>query len=419
MALQACGLNYKTAPVALRELFAFDAPRSQDLLRSLVKQSAINGAVLLSTCNRTEVYLDADTDQAFNVTAWLAQQVDQPLQTVSQHFYTLENEILVQHLLRVASGLDSMVLGEPQIFGQLKSAYALAEQTGVLSHALKQLFPAIFSGGKHIRTETNLGKCPVSVAYMAVKLIKAAFDDLSTCRVLLIGSGEMMELVATHLQAQAVSNITIVGRRHAIAETLARSFNAQARAFAELPDVIFQSDIIISATASPTPIIDRAMLAPILAQRTHRPLFIADLAVPRDVSADIAQLDAVSLYNIDDLQQIVQSNISGRAAAVEQAEAMIALHADNFYRRQRVAESAHVISQYRDTIDSFREAELLKATRLLNNGHAPEAVLRQFSYAFMNKVLHGPTAKLRDFASEDRHHALTLMKEFFETESSK
>tara|TARA_B100001093_G_C26852513_1_gene1025767 strand:- start:946 stop:2229 length:1284 start_codon:yes stop_codon:yes gene_type:complete len=408
--LQACGLNHKTAPVALRECFAFDESRSQKLLKALTQRSGVNGAVLLSTCNRTEVYVDAS--ELIDLPVWLADQGEQSYASVSEHFYTYIDDALVRHLMRVASGLDSMVLGESQILGQMKAAYASAECVGSVSYALKQLFPAVFSGCKEIRSNTNLGKCPVSVAYMAVKLIKEQFNDLSQCRVLLLGNGDMMELVATHLQSHAVKAMTVIGRRLNAAETLAKTFNAQAMPFSALREALLVSDIVICATSSRYPIITRSMVESVMSTRGDLPIFIADLAVPRDVSPEVSQFTNVHLYNIDDLQSIVQNNLSSREAAIDQVEAMIALHADNFQRRQRVADCADLITQFRDGVDTIRDIELSKAIALLEKGHPPETVLKQFSHAFVNKLLHQPTSKLREFASQNRAGALSVMKEF-------
>ena len=410
--LQACGLNYKTAPVELREHFAFDQTRSNALMQSLMAQPVVDGAVLLSTCNRTEVY--ADVSAPLDLSSWLKEQGDTHLPNLHEHLYALDGDELVRHLMRVASGLDSMVLGEPQILGQMKAAYAAADGAGYVSHSLKQLFPAVFSSCKHIRRSTNLGKCPVSVAYMAIKLIKAQFSDLSQCRVLLVGSGDMMELVATHLQGQSVAAMTVAGRHYDSAATFAASFQAQATTLDAIPEALIHADIMICATASAQPLVDVAMLAPVMTQRANRPLFIADLAVPRDVASEAADLPGVHLHNIDDLQSIVQKNMVGREAAVEQAEAMIALHAENYQRQLSVVDNADLISHYRQRVDDVRKSELQKAMELLHKGQDPEVVLHQFSHAFTKKLLHQPTRKLREFASQKMTSALLVMKEFLE-----
>ena len=412
MVLQACGLNYKTAPVELREHFAFDQARSNELMQALLAQPVVDGVVLLSTCNRTEVYVDVS--QPIDLAEWVESQGDLQLPRMNEHLYTLEGDDLVRHLMRVASGLDSMVLGEPQILGQMKAAYTKADQAGYVSPALRQLFPAVFSSCKHIRRATHLGKCPVSVAYMAIKLIKEQFEDLSQCRVLLIGSGHMMELVATHLQGQSVKQITVAGRHYESVQAFAASFQAQAIPIMELSGALAQTDIMICATASRQPIVNAAMLAPIIQQRMHSPIFIADLAVPRDVSEDVDHLQGVHLYNIDDLQGIVEKNIKGREAAVEQAESMVALHAENYQRQLRLLSHSDLITQYRQRVDEMRENELQKALRLLDKGHDAEAVLRQFSQAFTKKLLHQPTRKLREFVSQEMVGALRVMKEFLE-----
>lgn len=412
MVLQACGLNYKTAPVELREHFAFDEARSNQLMQALMTQSAVNGVVLLSTCNRTEVYVDAR--QPIDLAEWVASLGGFQLPVLNEHLYTLVDDALVRHLMRVASGIDSMVLGESQILGQMKAAYAAADKAGYVSASLKQLFPAVFSSCKHIRRSTHLGKCPVSVAYMAIKLIKAQFEDLSPCRVLLVGSGHMMELVATHLQGQSVKQITVAGRHRKSAQAFAASFQAQAISMRELPDALAQTDITICATASRQPIVNAAMLEPIMQHRVNRPMFIADLAVPRDVSEDVGDFPGVHLYNIDDLQGIVENNIKGREAAVEQAESMIALHAENYQRQLHVLNHSDLITQYRQRVDDIRENELQKALSLLSKGHDPEAVLRQFSQSFTKKLLHQPTRKLREFASQEMLDALRVMKQFLE-----
>ena len=412
MVLHACGLNYKTAPVDLREQFAFTAESSEGVLQTLLDQPAVSGAVLLSTCNRTEVYVDAL--EPIDISTWLAQQGEMSVESLQPHLYTLHGSEMVRHLMRVASGIDSMVVGEPQILGQMKAAFAMADSAGYASGHLKHLFPAVFSACKHIRHATNLGKCPVSVAYIVVKLIKQLFADLSQCRVLLVGSGDIMELVATHLKGQSVSHIAVASRRVETAQPLAESLHGHAITIGDVPAYMAQADIVVCATASQLPIIGKGMIERIMAKRDNQPLFIADLAVPRDVEPEVATLSGVSLYNIDDLQQVAQQGIATRQDAILQAEKMIELHAANYQRNANVINSAQMISSYRKRIDDVRDHELQKAMKMLESGHSPKVVLGEFAHAFTNKVLHQPTKKLREFASLEMAGTLSLVKEFFE-----
>ena len=386
--------------MALRELFAFDAPRSQDLLRSLVKQSAINGAVLLSTCNRTEVYLDADIDQAFDVTAWLAQQVDQPLQTVSQHFYTLENERLVQHLLRVASGLDSMVLGEPQIFGQMKAAFAVAQEAGAVGFHLNLIFPEAFRIAKKVRTDTAIGENPVSVAYAAVDLARQIFRDMEQSTALLLGAGETIELVARHLRDAGLGKLIIANRTLERAEQLASQFDAEAILLADVTERLPDADIVISSTGSQLPILGKGAVEEAVKARRWRPVLMIDLAVPRDIEPQVLEIPDIYLYTVDDMREVIEENLRLRASEASKADEIVAFGIAALKDALLERQSADVVKTYRDSALALQQSELEKALRMLEKGADPEEVLSRLARDLTNKLIHAPTAGLRQLAKE-------------------
>ncbi|OGT49420.1 MAG: glutamyl-tRNA reductase [Gammaproteobacteria bacterium RIFCSPHIGHO2_12_FULL_38_11] len=406
------GINHHSAPISIREKLAFDPTQLPEVLKNLVQQPAVNEAVILSTCNRTEIYTNATDPAALHL--WLAHQKTFFDHDFYQHCYTHHDINAVRHIMRVASGLDSMVLGEPQVLGQMKQAWHIAQSAGTIGNQLKYLFPAVFSTSKQIRTETGIGAHSVSIAYAITQITKRIYERLTSCRVLLIGAGETIELVAAHLQGLGVKKIVVANRTVEKIQVLVDTLQVHAIRIQDIPSYLKESDIVISATASQLPILGKGMIESALKYKKNRPLLLIDLAVPRDIEPEIAQLDRVYLYNIDDLQTIITQNLKSRAEASKQAESMIDLQASLFFQKMRVFHARHIITEYRQRLEKIREEEQNKALMQLQQGHDPRIVLQQFSHQLVNKIMHHPTVRLREAASDEQCDTLRVMKTFFE-----
>jgi glutamyl-tRNA reductase len=317
-------------------------------------------------------------------------------------------------MMRVASGLDSMILGEPQVLGQIKQAYFSAEKAGAVGTLFKQLFPAVFATSKLIRTTTEIGAHPVSLSYAITQLSKTIFDAPSHCEVLLIGAGETITLIATHLQSIGVKKITIASRTIEKSRCIAAQVKAECIHMSDIPATLKNSDIVITATASQLPIVGKGMIESATKDR-KKPMLLVDLAVPRDIEPQVATLDHVHLYNIDDLQSSIANNLSTRQFAAEQAETIIESHVALFQKKMRVFQMRHVITQYRDQLEKLRETEYKKAVKQLQRGIDPQIVLNEFGQQLINKIMHHPTVKMREAASADQCVALQQIKSFFET----
>jgi len=400
------GLNHKSAPIQIRERFALDHSRAQTVLRQLIQQPAINEAVVIATCNRTEIVTHS-TDP------------NSPLRCLQHYFndelgdftYTLQGIHSVRHLMRVTAGLDSMLLGEPQIGGQVKSAYRLARETGTVGCHLNQLFPAAFATCKQVRSQTLLGKNPVSLAYVSTHLIKQIFTSIHQCQVLLVGAGNTIELVAAHLHRQQVASMTIANRTVAHAEEIANLFQAAIIPITQINEFLAKVDVVICAAASPLPLLGKGMVETALKQNKRRPLLMIDLGMPRNIEPEVSDLEDVYLYNVDDLQTIITQNLKHREIAAEQAEALIALQADHYMRQLRILEVKDLICRYRERLYTLRDEELERALRWHNQGKPMEQVLRQFADSLLNKVMHAPTVKIRDAAYHEQLEQLLIMKE--------
>ncbi len=411
MAILAYGINHKTAPIAIREQIAFNPEQTVTALQSLQQKPAVNEAVILSTCNRTEIYSAIDDIELLQ--NWMSQHHSLNSTDIAPFSYHFKGIHAVQHLMRVASGLDSMVLGEKQILGQIKKAYALACDTGMVGKKFKHLFPTVFAASKLIRNQTAIDKSPVSIAYGIVQLAKRIFSSLHRCQILLVGTGEIMELVATHLSSHAVKKIIVANRTVEKARSFANSLNADAIRIGDIPQHLAKTDIVISATASQLPIIGKGLIESTLKQQKHRPLLMIDLAIPRDIEPEVDELDDVYLYNIDDLQDIISQNQKNREDAAKQAEALIEIQALNYMRQCRVLDAGKIIQSYRSQLESMRDQELAKALKQIHNGQDPEAALHLLAHNLVNKVMHKPTVKLRDAAYNEQLDMLMLAQEIF------
>ena len=396
MSLFALGLNHHTAPLAVRERVVFHVERLGDALIQL-KGAFSREAAILSTCNRTELYVAGDerADQAPNLRQWLAQYHRLEPAELQPYLYTLPSEQAVRHAFRVASGLDSMVLGEPQILGQMKDAARAAESAGTLGTVLHKLFQRSFAVAKEVRSTTRVGAASVSMAAAAVKLAARIFPSLKDQAVLFIGAGEMIELCATHFAAQAPARIDVANRTVERGERLASRFNGRAIELRALPEQLHEYDIVVSCTASSLPILGKGLVERAVRARRHRPIFMVDLAVPRDIEPEVAELDDVFLYTVDDLGTIVSENLDSRRSAVEQAEAIIDTQVGQFMRWMQVRETVPLIRQLREHAEETRRQELDRALKALARGEDPAAVMEALSQGLTNKLLHAPTQALK------------------------
>jgi glutamyl-tRNA reductase len=411
MQLFAFGINHLTAPLVVREQIAFNIDAMEPALRDLVGQGAAKEATILSTCNRTEVY--CSTHKPAQIINWLASYHELQPREIEPYLYTLPHEQAVKHAFRVASGLDSMVLGEPQILGQMKQAVRYAEQAGTLGFLLHKLFQRTFSVAKDVRTQTEIGSNLISMAAAAVKLAERIFPSIAEQSVLLIGAGEMIELNAVHFAAKLPKHITVANRTLERAQVLARRISGHAITLSELPEQLAQHDIIVTSTASPLPILGKGMVERALKARKHRPLFIVDLAVPRDVEAEVAELDDVFLYTIDDLAEVVRDGLDARQGAVKEAEVIINSGVVDFIHWMESREVVPTIRALRDHAERQRRHEMEKALRLLTKGEEPEKVLESLSNALTNKFLHAPTHALNHVQVEEREAFLDMVHRIY------
>ena len=411
MRLFALGINHHTAPLAVREQVVFQPERVNDALNHLVHGRGVGEAAILSTCNRTELYCATNDPQA--ATDWLAEYHRLPLQSISPYLYTLPQRDAVRHMFRVASGLDSMVLGEPQILGQMKQAARAAEEAGTLGALLHKLFQRTFAVAKEVRSTTAIGANIVSMAAAAVHLSERIFGRISDQRVLFIGAGEMIELSAAHFASGRPRQITIANRTIERGLALARRFGGDAVSLDEVAGHLPRYDIVVSCTASPLPIIGLGMVERAIRARRHRPIVMVDLAVPRDVEAEVADLDDVFLYSLDDLAQIVESGLESRQAAVVEAEQIIDTRVDCFLHWIASRDAVPTIRALRDNAERVRRHEVERAVKLLSRGEDPQRVIEALSHGLTNKFLHGPTHVLSSTEGAARNDLASLLGRLF------
>ncbi|MHB1946498.1 MAG: glutamyl-tRNA reductase [Gammaproteobacteria bacterium] len=408
MPIIACGINHKTAPVGLREKVVFQPEKLALYLQDLIANESIREAVLLSTCNRSELY--CDTDDASKVWAWFCRQHQVSPEELHPAWYCYYEQTAIEHIMRVACGLDSMILGEPQILGQMKNAFSESCAAGSVGPQFNRLFQQVFSVAKEVRTNTSIGACPVSIASAAINLVKQVFPQpLNQATVLLIGAGDTIQLVLRHLQSQTLNKLIVANRSRENAITLAEKYSGEGIAFSELSEALKNADIVISATGSPVPIVTHAMLAP-----RDKPIFIVDIAVPRDVEPAVTQLQNVLLYSIDDLKNIIQTNMRGREHAAEKAQQVIKQRTHEFMAwLESIDQVAITIRAYRKQIEDLCDTELSKALRQMQRGDDPVQVLASFAHALTNKLLHNPSVQLRQAGVEGRFELLQLAQQLF------
>jgi glutamyl-tRNA reductase len=412
MNLIALGINHNSAAVEVRERVAFAPEQVNEALVDACDVAGVEEVVILSTCNRTEVYAilpeGARTgEKAVELIDWLANYHHLSARELHQFAYIHEDAQAMRHLVQVASGLDSMVLGEPQIFGQLKSAFAVASEAGTVGGEFTRLFPRVFSIAKRVRTDTAIGENPVSVAYAAVDLAGHIFSDLTRCNALLVGAGETIELVARHLVGAGVREIVIANRTLGRARELAQKFGADAVLLSEIPMQLENADIVITSTASQLPILGKGAVEQALKVRKHRPFLMIDIAVPRDIESQVGELNDVYLYTVDDLREIVDQNLRSRSSEARKADTIIDDGVLQYTEEVRSLAAVDTVKEYRMMAEQLREQELQRAQRALARGDDPRQILAQLSRAITNKLIHAPTAGLKQASIDGRQDIIS------------
>ncbi|HEX9810788.1 MAG TPA: glutamyl-tRNA reductase [Burkholderiales bacterium] len=395
MRLLALGINHQTAPLELRERAVFNPDQLAGALHDVKERGIAGEATILSTCNRTELYCRTENDNGSDIVEWLCRYRQLSVEEIRGSLYTYPDQEAVKHAFRVAAGLDSMVLGEPQILGQMKEAFATAHKAGVTGKLLNRLFQQTFAVAKQVRTDTAIGASPVSVASASVLLARRLYSDLARQTVLLIGAGDTIELCARHLKEHGIGHLIVANRTMERARLLADQIGAEAISLAEMPTRLADADIVISSTASQLPILGKGAVESALKARRHRPMLLVDLAVPRDVEAEVAEIEDIYLYAIDDLKDIVQESVQSRVAAAHEAEKIIDTRVVDFMRWLKALDAVPTIRALRESADAIREAELRRAHQKLARGEDPARVLDQLARALTNKFTHAPSDTLR------------------------
>ena len=411
MAVWTLGLNHKTAPIDLRERFAFASERLDQSLKGLRQSFTTHKEVaILSTCNRTEIYCAGEEVQIPQTLSWLADAGKTQVDVLARHTYRFEGDASARHAFRVASGLDSMVLGESQILGQLKEAVRTASDSGALGTTLNQLFQRSFAVAKEVRSTTEIGAHSISMAAAAVRLAGRIFENIQETNILFVGAGEMIELCVAHFAAKSPKTITIANRSAERADLLAQVHGGRSISLADLPKRLHEFDIVISCTASTLPLIGLGAVKSALRTRKSKPIFMVDLAVPRDIEPDVQKLDDVYLYTVDDLADVVKAGKENRQAAVGQAEAIIETGVSGFMQWLSQRDAVPAIQQVQARAQQWREAELAKAKKLLAKNGDPEAALQALAHGLTQKMLHGALSALNSPVETERAAALDAVQ---------
>ena len=411
MSILAYGLNYRTAPLELRERVAFPEDSLGAALRDLQHDMpAIAEVAIVSTCNRTELYCAANSECADDLGSWLSQRRDVDLQELQGASYQYWDHDAARHSIRVAAGLDSQMLGEPQIMGQVKSAFALAQQHGTCGPELNLLSRMAIQTAKQVRTQTDIGRNPISVAYAAVSLAAQLFSDLPSKRALLLGAGETVALVGEHLRSKGVSDLTIANRTLANAQTLAATLGAKAIQLSDIAKELWTFDMVIASTGSTLPVLGKGAVEQAIRERKHRPIFMVDIAVPRDIEAGVGELPDVYLYTIDDLTQLVEVNKARRLQAANGAEDLVDQGIQDYQRERRIQQGQGLLQAYREQAQSVRDGELERALRSLAKGADAVATLQKMASTLTNKLIHPTTAAIRDASAEGRTDRLDFIQ---------
>jgi glutamyl-tRNA reductase len=415
MSLLTLGLNHATAPVDIRERVVFEPARLGGALTELQGLDGVREAAIISTCNRTEMYCALDSpERADDVTEWFHRWHGETRAEIEPCLYRHHDDDVVRHLLRVACGLDSMILGEPQIAGQLKDAYRAAQAHATVGPHLGKLFQHAFAVAKEVRTDTAIGANPVSVAFAAITLAKQIFGDLGGIKALLIGAGETIELAGRHLQGAGVNELLVANRDPERAIRLAQRHGGRGFGLSQLPEVLARADVVVSSTGSTLPILGKGAVEQALKRRRHRPVFMVDIAVPRDIEPEIGRLQDVFLYTVDDLHDVIADSVAARRQAAGEAEEIIEAQVANFRAWQRGLGAVSTIKALRGQGESIRQRSLAQAQRMLSNGRSPEEVLDFLAHTLTNRLLHNPTVGLRRAGRDERHAVIQAARELFD-----
>lgn len=411
MTIIALGINHKTASVELREKVAFSPEQLTEALHQLQHSSQFKESVIVSTCNRTEIYCSLESADPQALLGWLSDFHNIEQRDLTENVYVHMNQDAVNHLMRVACGLDSLVLGEPQILGQIKQAFSTAKQHHAIQPTFERLFQKTFSVAKQVRTETDIGASAVSVAYAAVNLAKHIYGQLDKTQVLLIGAGETIELVAKHLSQHNPKSITVANRTIERAQNLAKEVGGSVISLAQLPDALPSADIVISSTASTLPIIGKGVVEQALKKRRHKPMLFIDIAVPRDIESQVSELDAAYLYSVDDLQAIVNENLASREQAAIEAQQIIDVRTQEFSEWQRSLHSVDVIRQYRQSAQEIKNELVEKAINQLQSGKEADKIIIELANKLSNRLTHAPTRAIQEAAKEGDIDKLAQLKQ--------
>lgn len=413
MFLTVLGINHHTAPVELRGKVAFPPEQIDSALADLCSLDIVEEAVILSTCNRTEVYCASPEDNAAAISDWLCDYHKLDPRLLKPHLYSYSDSTAVRHILRVAAGLDSVVLGEPQILGQMKAAYQQSADQKWVDTQLNRLFQNTFAVAKQIRTDTAIGASPVSVAFAAVSLARQIFGNLKDNTALLIGAGETIELAARHLHEQGIGQIVIANRTAERAHELAAQFNGYGISLDEIPTPLATADLVISSTGSPQALLNKKMVSAALAGRKHRPILMIDIAVPGDIAPDVGEIEDIYLYSVDDLEEVIKENLASRQKAALQAEEIIEVQVDRFMAWTRSLNAVPSIQTYREHASAIGEQEIIKARRMLASGKHPDDVIETLAHNIVNKLAHEPSVNLRRAAAEGKSGMLETVRALF------
>ncbi len=413
MNLLIIGINHTSAPVELREKVAFTPEQLEDALKDISTQAGLQEVAILSTCNRTEVIASGANIQPIRVTNWLADyhQID-PV-TLEHSIYRLNDNKAAHHAMRVACGLDSMVIGEPQILGQFKECFERARQFGTLGEELDHLSQTSFRVAKKVRTETTIGENSVSVASTSVTLAQQLFSDLSDCNILIIGAGETSELVGRHLVSAGVKHITVANRTLANARRLAGKLGGSAIDLQSIPVKLPETDIVIASTAAQLPILGKGTVERALKSRKHRPILMVDLAVPRDIEPEVSELRDIYLYSVDDLQQIVDTNLNSRQEAARNAEAILSEEISSYRTRHQTKGAEEKLVRFRDHHNNIKTLELERAVARLHKGADPTEVLTQLANQLTNKIIHIPSVQLKAAIDDDAEDLVAIISAMY------
>ena len=419
MALLTLGINHKTASVSVRERVAFTPEHIEKALNDLRGATGVQEAAILSTCNRMELYAAGDESPFQQLIEWLGDYHCVELNELEHCSYFYQEGDAVRHMMRVASGLDSLVLGEPQILGQLKDAYGFAQSAKTVGPELDRMFQQSFSIAKQVRTDTAIGENPVSVAYASVQLANHIFSDLNQTHALLLGAGQTIDLVAAHLKRAGVKSMTVANRTLSRAEEVAKRYQANAISLGEMPQHLHEADIVIASTGASLPVLGKGAVERALKQRKHKPMFMVDIAVPRDIEEEVDKLDDVYLYSVDDLKEIIEENLKSRQSAAQDAEALVESGVNEFLRQLRSLEVVSTLKEYRSQAEQVRDAELQKALKLLEKGEPSEKVVASLARGLTNKLIHGPTVQIRKAGADGRTEVIECVRELFDLPSRK